>query len=478
VGGTTVATAQSARTRVFISYSHKDASVLARLKQFLAPLEHEGIINYWDDSQIAPGMLWREEIANALDKAKVAILLISADFIASKFIVENELPPLLSAAERGGTVILPVIVGPSRFSQMESLSKFQAVNNPEKPLKRLSTVQRDEILLQVANTVVNVLGTAGKNKMQDAANRGDAEAQYIVAKLKEAEAESHADSSTEKQEGVRWLREAAEAGNVGAQAELGAWYCMGAMVEKNPKEGLKWLQMAAKQGHSQAQYNLALMYAKGLGVEQNYQTTEKLLTESAQQGHMDAQYYLGEMYRQGDGVPADSVKARPWYLKAAEQGHAQAQNTLGALFHFGFGGPKDDVEAAKWLRKAAEQGDAGGQHNLALMYRNGNGVAQDDLEALKWHRKAAERGYAKSQTQIGMHFAKGWGVAADMEEAVRWFQKAAAQGEADAEFNLSVAYGQGLGGVTQDYAQALHWARLASEHGHEQAKAVLASLLK
>jgi TIR domain len=144
------------RTRVFVSYSHADAEWLTRLQKHLRPLEREGAL-IWADTRIKAGAQWREEIRAALAETKVAVLLVSADFMASEFIVTNELPPLLEAAEKEGATILPVIISASAFGRTPSLSRFQAINNPEKPLVQMRRGNREKVLDDVARAVEDAL---------------------------------------------------------------------------------------------------------------------------------------------------------------------------------------------------------------------------------------------------------------------------------------------------------------------------------
>ena len=138
------------RNKVFISYSHVDAPWLQRLQIHLKPLEREGLIEIWDDTRIKTGEIWRQEIRNAIDSAKVAVLLISADFLASEFIQTNELPPLLATAEERGAIVLPIIVGPSRFLQFDSLSRFQAANSPTTPLSSMSRNDQEQVFVKLS----------------------------------------------------------------------------------------------------------------------------------------------------------------------------------------------------------------------------------------------------------------------------------------------------------------------------------------
>ncbi|HEX6649718.1 MAG TPA: TIR domain-containing protein, partial [Pyrinomonadaceae bacterium] len=143
---------QPNRTKVFISYSHTDVRWLRRLQVHLKPLESAGEIMRWDDTLIKPGENWREEIKSGLEQAKVAVLLISADFLASDFINSDELPALLTAAQAEGLVILPIVLSPSRFEKTK-LSQFQAVNGPSRPLNAMTRAKQEAVFVKVSQII-------------------------------------------------------------------------------------------------------------------------------------------------------------------------------------------------------------------------------------------------------------------------------------------------------------------------------------
>jgi hypothetical protein len=115
------------RDQVFISYSHKDRDWLEKLQTVLKPLVRKGVITIWDDTQIRAGDQWRDHIAEALGNARVAVLLVSPDFLASDFIADHELPPLLRAAQDEGLTIIWVLVRDCLFSETK-IADYQAAH--------------------------------------------------------------------------------------------------------------------------------------------------------------------------------------------------------------------------------------------------------------------------------------------------------------------------------------------------------------
>jgi len=142
--------------KIFISYSHKDHVYLDRLMVHLKPLEKQGLIDPWVDSRLLAGDRWKKEIEKALKSARVGILLISADFLASDFIIDNELPPMLQAAEQAGTLIIPVILKPCRFTREKTLCEFQAINPPDEPLSLMNEDERELIYDTVAQRIESI----------------------------------------------------------------------------------------------------------------------------------------------------------------------------------------------------------------------------------------------------------------------------------------------------------------------------------
>lgn len=158
--------------RVFVSYSHKDKDALEQLRSFLHTLEREGLLAVWMDTGLQEGADWKREIDQALAEATVAVLLISQSFLASDFIVNEELPRILEREAKGLLTVLPVFLKPSQVKTLGFpdprdggrtkvyLTKFQGSGSPDKPLAKLTPVQRDEIYVALSGRLQALAGAA------------------------------------------------------------------------------------------------------------------------------------------------------------------------------------------------------------------------------------------------------------------------------------------------------------------------------
>jgi len=139
--------------RIFISYAHANsiwlretvrdrAGTLERnprdlLTYWRNGLQFEGEVEFWhdrdEDEGLQGGDLWRKRIFEQIDRADVGVLLITQEFVQSAFIRREELPRMVSRAERGEMELLPVLVEPAEWEELE-LASFQLTPGRPTPL--------------------------------------------------------------------------------------------------------------------------------------------------------------------------------------------------------------------------------------------------------------------------------------------------------------------------------------------------------
>ena len=157
----------ASRNQVFISYSHEDKRWRDDLHTHLtAHLRGGSIVSWSDDQQIAPGSDLRQEIESALTHSKVAVLLVSPEFLASDFIREHELPLLFKEAEQGGIRVLWVPVRASAFKET-ALKDYQAVLDVGQPLANMTDAERDQAWVRIGEEIEKAIGAeTGTNRGQ------------------------------------------------------------------------------------------------------------------------------------------------------------------------------------------------------------------------------------------------------------------------------------------------------------------------
>ncbi|MEU5694640.1 TIR domain-containing protein [Actinosynnema sp. NPDC020468] len=144
------------RDQVFLCHSPQDVEWLQRLEVHLRPLERKAQLNIWSDQRIPLGTSRKEAVNDALNRAKVALVLVSAYSLGSDLIVEEQLPRLLEAAGRGGCLIVPVLVGPSQFLSSE-LAIYDWRPRGDRTLSEMSPPEQERQLADLVTLLTHTI---------------------------------------------------------------------------------------------------------------------------------------------------------------------------------------------------------------------------------------------------------------------------------------------------------------------------------
>jgi AAA domain-containing protein/TIR domain-containing protein len=117
--------------KVFVSYCREDVDWLKEFRRYAAPLEQDGRITFWDDQDIFVGMNWKDEIRASLASARIGVLLVTQNFLTTRFITEQEMPTLMA-----GTRIFWIPISASTF-EYARFADCQAAHDPRQPLDTL-----------------------------------------------------------------------------------------------------------------------------------------------------------------------------------------------------------------------------------------------------------------------------------------------------------------------------------------------------
>lgn len=97
---------------IFISYSHEDEMLFNGLVKHLKILERDGLISSWHNRKVQAGEEYQNIINSHLAKAKIILLLISADFIASDYCWNIEVQRAMQRHDAGEARVVPVLLRP------------------------------------------------------------------------------------------------------------------------------------------------------------------------------------------------------------------------------------------------------------------------------------------------------------------------------------------------------------------------------
>ena len=145
------------RVKVFISYSHKDEIWKDRLFSHLSVLDHEGLLHVWTDRRIEVGASWQAKINEAMSDSRVAVLLITANFLSSEFILNQEVPPLLELHAKRGMLLLPLLARPCPWKLVSWLASRQVRPQDGHPLSAGNEVDVDAHLTALTYEIASLI---------------------------------------------------------------------------------------------------------------------------------------------------------------------------------------------------------------------------------------------------------------------------------------------------------------------------------
>ncbi|MCS5690745.1 AAA-like domain-containing protein [Cyanobium sp. FGCU-6] len=135
---------------VFFSYSHKDQRLRDELETHLSIMKNNQEIESWHDRKITAGQEWAEQIDENLRTADLILLLVSADFLASRYCWDVELKLAMERHERGEAVVIPILLKPVEWEDAP-FGKLQACPTNARPITEWSS--RDKAFVDVVQAI-------------------------------------------------------------------------------------------------------------------------------------------------------------------------------------------------------------------------------------------------------------------------------------------------------------------------------------
>lgn len=135
---------------LFFSYSHKDESLRDELEVHLAMLKNEGAIDVWHDRKILAGDAFDGAIDSQMESADVILLLVSPDFLASRYCYDVEVRRAMELHQAGTARVIAVILRPCDW-QATAFAKLLVTPTDGKPVTKWP--DRDEAFLNVVKQI-------------------------------------------------------------------------------------------------------------------------------------------------------------------------------------------------------------------------------------------------------------------------------------------------------------------------------------
>lgn len=146
------------RLIVMVNYSQNDEVEKDRLMAHLAVLQQNNLLEIWSDDQIEAGALRIEEFERVISQARIILLLITAEFLNSTFLVDWLVPRLMARQVQNDLIIWPIIVRPCAWKQVNWLSSLEVrPRNRQSIWSDPTPAAIDQALADIANEIADLV---------------------------------------------------------------------------------------------------------------------------------------------------------------------------------------------------------------------------------------------------------------------------------------------------------------------------------
>ncbi len=360
------------------------------------------------------------------------------------------------------------------FGGCQTTPQTVQTKKPRQKQRKLSntgvTLHDYEIIDEGSILLKKVLKTKSIQEIKQAAEGGDAEAQYLLAVAYNAGEGIVQD----KVRSIKWYRRSALKGFSRAQAVFAGKLYHGEGVSRNRVEAIEWYRTATENGNATALVRLGDLYRDGEEVSKDMDQALLYYKRALKLGYTDALTQLGYFYlakasaakkRGKSGEYKRTSKQALGYLtQGAKQDLTRSQSALGDMYYSGNYVDKNLGTALIWYQKAAKGRNIFAIERVAKMLEKGEGVgAAAPKQAVAYWRQGAELGSDTSRIELANRIIKGSVSPRSPNEVVTLYEQAIANGSTRAAKELALVYHEGKGGVAKNSKRAEQYALKALE---------------
>ncbi|MEO0339989.1 MAG: patatin-like phospholipase family protein [Bacteroidota bacterium] len=142
---------------VFISYHNKDTKWLQQLRKSLIAAQKHLSIDIWDDTMVPPGADLNEEMDKALANTKVAVFLVTANFLAASSYIDQQVDYFLNQNREQKVQLLWVAVS-SSLHELTPIAKIDCANNPAFPLDQQNEGAQNKTITEISRKIIERMG--------------------------------------------------------------------------------------------------------------------------------------------------------------------------------------------------------------------------------------------------------------------------------------------------------------------------------